>query len=526
MFEFERATSIPALRTAWNKVNANNPRGWGVDEIDLGYYRLNAEENIRILHYSLVSDSYEPCHEKSFVSRKNRIIYISCLEDKIVQSAIAKVVYESIAINVAVHGFVKNRSVFTARAALKKSMKNNITDYYKADISKFYESVNIQEILWRLSLLIGDARFLRLIRKTLYSHTPGLSTGSALSPVLSNMYLSDFDSSRQANTGFYSRYVDDMLLAPPKGASMDALIDGTSGELAKIGLSLNEGKSKIVSAEHGFTYLGFDIKTKNKLVDSLILQGDFVAADKILNTPAEPLEPAHPVDTPRQEETETRPETIVKEEVSGKKDESADTPVHVLAIAKKCHMVRQFVNKAKQEKYLSYPEKQTLLHIFHCLGEEGQKYLHFVLSCCDDYNYAVTQGHIDRCPAFNPLGCKKLCERFEDTCDRSNCNCNFKNDKLYPTPVIHALRRKPDCMTLQAKGDSIGHFKQLPAKQGAADALSRMLELNKKEYEIKSQRNIVSGQLESLFKRGNITEIQTPQGLLIKNNDGFFIKVG
>ena len=537
MFEFERATSVPALWNAWQKVNGNNSKNSGIDQMDLDFYRSNAKENINILHYSLISDSYEPYREKSFISRKNRRIYISCLEDKIVQSAIAKVIYETASINRAVHGFIKNRSIFTAHTALKKSLHNHTTNYFKADISRFYESIRVREILRQIAVLINDFRFVSLVEKLVLSHSPGLSTGSALSPVLSNVYLSDFDENRQLSTGFYSRYVDDMLLAPSSEKSMDTVITDTSEELAKIGLCLNMDKSQIVNYEKGFTYLGFDIKAKNKLVDDLILQGDFASADKFMNISDEATETEqkNPEETEIDEKTVdekqldyddglSKSTIIVQEENESTDDE--DFPDHILAVSKKCHMVRQFVNKARLEKYLSFPEKQTLLHIFHSLGEDGQKYIHWVLSHCSDYNCAVTQGYIDRCRTLNPIGCKKLCERFEDICDKSKCKCNFSNDKFYPSPVVHALRRKSGCVKLPRKEDSIGHFKQLSPKQGVEETLSRMMDLNKKEYEIKAQQKICNGQLESLFTRNEITEIQTPQGLLIKNDDGFFIKVG
>ncbi|UYO61625.1 hypothetical protein LNN31_12620 [Acetobacterium wieringae] len=150
-------------------------------------------------------------------------------------------------------------------------------------------------------------------------------------------------------------------------------------------------------------------------------------------------------------------------------------------------------------------------------------YIHYVLSFCENYDYATTQNHIKRYKATNPLGCKKLCERFGDN---SNCTCNFSAEKIYPTPVIHARRIKPDCFIPNSPKENIGHFRSQSPKQKAADALSTLMDLNKKKYELEEQQAVFKGQLESLFERSNSCELQTPHGLLVKNDDGIFIKVG
>jgi hypothetical protein len=189
----------------------------------------------------------------------------------------------------------------------------------------------------------------------------------------------------------------------------------------------------------------------------------------------------------------------------------------------KCHIIKGFVQKAKTEKYLGYPEKSHLLQVFHCLGEDGAKFIHHALGFCGDYDFAETQRHINKYTAPNAIGCKRLCERFGNI---GKCACNFSNERIYATPIIHARRVKADCFMPAAPKDSIGHFRGKTPERKAEDALSGLLELNKKQYEIQEQQKIFRGQINSLFERGNISEFQTPQGLLIKTDDGIFIKVG
>jgi len=189
---------------------------------------------------------------------------------------------------------------------------------------------------------------------------------------------------------------------------------------------------------------------------------------------------------------------------------------------KKCYIVRSILEKAKTQKYIGYPEKTLLLQIFHCLAEDGAKFIHDVVSLCTDYDYAETERQIRKYRAPNPLGCKKLCERVGDN---TKCTCNFTHEKVYPTPIIHALRVKKDCFTFSKPQDSIGHFRAKTPKHRAEDALSSLIELNKKAYEISEQQSIFKGQIEQLFERNDTYEFNTPQGLLIKTDEGIFIKV-
>jgi hypothetical protein len=165
-----------------------------------------------------------------------------------------------------------------------------------------------------------------------------------------------------------------------------------------------------------------------------------------------------------------------------------ETAPHINAIYKKCALVRYLINKAKNQQYIGYYERTTLLYVYGCLGEEGHKYIHKIMSYCINYDYGITQKFIDKCNAAIPIGCKKMCERFEDVYDKSGCKCDFRSDDMFPSPVIHAMRVDPSCFRLPAKEDQIGHFKQLPIKDDISSTVLRMIDLNKKEYEVKSQQ--------------------------------------
>ncbi|GHU52389.1 hypothetical protein AGMMS49975_08060 [Clostridia bacterium] len=494
MFEFERATSMDMLTMAWQKISSKNGCP-GIDGVDLSFYRSDLRNNLRTLQTALVSGNYKPFTEKRY-SNKNRVICIHCVDDKIVQTVAAEIVMSAYLPSKCVHGFVKRRSVFTAKKSLDNALKEGTNEYFKADIKRFYDSIDNALLLRKLENVVTDYKFLSLAKLLLGTHFLGISTGSCFSPVCSNLYLADFDRAIAKESTFYSRYVDDMLVAP---ASNSVLI---SEKLREIGLHMNTDKSVTVNAAKGFTFLEFDINTP---IDTAIQNGDFATAEELYTA----------------QENDITAESVISPKNTHSNSEY-EIPAHIQNVVKMCHIVNAIVCKAKTQNYLTYSEKFHILQIFHCLDDDGTKFIHYVLGLCEDYDYAETQRRITKYGVPNPVGCKKLCERFGGV---NKCVCNFSNDKIYPTPIIHAKHIKPDCFTPSVPKDVVGHFKSKTIEHKAEDALSGLLQLNRKAYEIREQQNIFKGQIESLFERGNVKEFQTPQGLLIKTDGGLFIKV-
>ena len=498
MHDLNRVVNMEALYRAWQKtsIKGNSP---GLDGVSIELYRSDLQKNLRTLQTAIVCRIYRPYTEKIY-HHQDRSICVHSVDDKIVQTLIAEVIMSAYRPAKSVHGFINKRSVFTAKKALDNALKNGVSEYSKVDIKRFYDSVDNRMMLNKVATVFDDPGLLELIELLIYAHSPGLSTGSCLSPALSNLFLADFDRSIEANSVFYARYVDDMLVAPVSNIKL------IEEKLAEEGLEINQDKSKPVHAGEGFRYLGFDIKC---CVEEAIVKGDYVAAEQVYETQecdvglSEPPAPAKPA------QPDPKPEYAM--------------PNTLRNVVRKCYIIREIVEKAEAEHYLGFPEKTCLLQVFHCLGKDGADFIHHVLTSCADYDYAETQRRINKYGVNNPLGCKKLGERLGDG---SRCLCNFSNEKVYPTPIIHALRVDSNCFKLTAPKDNIGHFKAKNPKDKATDALSAIIQLNMKQYEISEQQKILKGQIEDLFERTNTQELLTPQGLLIKNEDGIFIKVG
>lgn len=140
MFEFERATTMDMLYHAWQKISAKNGCA-GVDGVDLSFYRSDLRNNLRTLQTAAVAGDYRPYAEKRY-NRKDREICVHCVDDKIMQTAVAEVVSTAYTPPMCVHGFIKNRSIYSAKKSLDHAVRGGIVDYCKVDISRFYDSID------------------------------------------------------------------------------------------------------------------------------------------------------------------------------------------------------------------------------------------------------------------------------------------------------------------------------------------------------------------------------------------------
>lgn len=144
---------------------------------------------------------------RSYIPKKNgkkRPLGISSFDDKLVQEVIRQIleaIYEPLFSDCS-HGFRPNRSCQTALHQIKSHCRG--TNWViEGDIEKFYDTISIEILLNLLKKKIDDGRFIELIRrflnagyfefKQVHNSLSGVPQGSIVSPILSNIYLHEFD---------------------------------------------------------------------------------------------------------------------------------------------------------------------------------------------------------------------------------------------------------------------------------------------------------------------------------------------
>lgn len=135
-------------------------------------------------------------------SQKRRPLGILCLEDKLVQSALARIlgaIYEADFIENS-FGFRPGRSCHDALRELSQTVEWEGTNYIaEVDIKGFFDNVGQDWMMKMLGHRIADQRVLRLVKRFLKSGVmeqgqlraseEGVPQGGNISPVLANVYL-------------------------------------------------------------------------------------------------------------------------------------------------------------------------------------------------------------------------------------------------------------------------------------------------------------------------------------------------
>lgn len=199
---------------------------------------------------------------------KTRLVGFLTARDKVIQKAVADIlsaIYDKSFQNT-VFGYRPNRGVEQARKNLEVMLwPKRAKALLKIDIMRFFDNIPKEDLLKVLSLRIGDQSILNLIRMWLYAEsvqpagteindTKGITQGSGLAPVLSNIYMDHFYDtwvSEQLPDGVLSvmRYADDIVVACEARDSAEKAKQLIAERLKQIGLSISIRKTKIVSLE-------------------------------------------------------------------------------------------------------------------------------------------------------------------------------------------------------------------------------------------------------------------------------------
>ncbi len=297
---FEKLCSKVYLREGFKSVKRNNGAA-GVDKQSVKQFQENLEVNLDKLKYDLENWIYNPQPvRRAEIPKPNggkRILGIPCVTDRVVQATL-KILLEPIFephFSTNSYGFRPNRNqqqAVTAAKAIVNSGKEFIVDI---DLEKFFDRINHDRLVSRMSKLIKDKRILRLIGEILRSGvmqdglvtapSEGAPQGGPLSPLLSNIVLDELDKELERRDLEFCRYADDANIFAKSKESAERIMKYV-GEFIenKLKLKINKDKSK-VSVSKNIKFLGMtiifgtlmiSIQSMNKAMDkveSLIPRG-------------------------------------------------------------------------------------------------------------------------------------------------------------------------------------------------------------------------------------------------------------
>ncbi len=247
-------------------------RAAGVDGVTKAEYDRNLETHLVNLHQRLRNQAYKPQPvRRTYIpkpgSDKRRPLGIPAYEDKLVQSAISKIltaIFEADFLDTS-YGFRPQRGAHDALKTLNHLFITKKINYVvDADIMGFFDHVDHQWLMKFLGHRIADKTLLRLIYRFLKAGImeegawresgSGTPQGGLVSPILANLYLHYsldlwFEKSvRKQCVGkaYMIRYADDFVCCFQYQQDAVRFHAALQKRLGKFALTIAEDKTKIV----------------------------------------------------------------------------------------------------------------------------------------------------------------------------------------------------------------------------------------------------------------------------------------
>jgi RNA-directed DNA polymerase len=273
------------LREAWKSVKSNDGSP-GVDGITIDKVeQYGVDTYLKELGEEIRKQTYQPQAVKRVMIDKagggQRPLGVPTVRDRIAQT-VCKMILEPIFeadFEDSSYGFRPGRSSKDAITAIKEHLKEGKAEVYDADLSKYFDTIPHDKLQTALRQRVADPRILKLINKWLKvsvyedghyrsgkDNQSGTPQGGVISPLLANIYFHLLDRIVNDSRSLFSRhevqivrYADDFVLMGRK--LPEEVIDKLKSLLHRMGLSLNEGKTRKIDArKDSFNFLGFTIR--------------------------------------------------------------------------------------------------------------------------------------------------------------------------------------------------------------------------------------------------------------------------
>ncbi len=284
---FEELCTMERLRAGFKAVKKNKGAA-GIDGVSIEIFESSLDEKLGRLQQELVSWTYEPSPVRQVEipkpgSHEMRKLGVPTIRDRVVQTSIKQLIEPILEPMFSDHsyGFRPERNQRQAVEAAREFVKSGKEWCVDIDLSKFFDRVNHDRLMSRLTGVIEDKRILRLIGLTLRSGvmndgvvsptSEGTTQGSPLSPLLSNFVLDELDKRLEERGFSFCRFADDANIFVGSKKAADRLMDNLIGFIeGKLKLKVNREKSKVARSEF-VKFLGMTIVAGTLAISSISL---------------------------------------------------------------------------------------------------------------------------------------------------------------------------------------------------------------------------------------------------------------
>lgn len=284
----ERIVDYANLNKAYEQVVSNGGSS-GVDGMDIEGFRQWYGKNINSLRALILSEQYEVSPVRRVEIPKStggtRVLGIPTVKDRFIQQAIHQQLskhYEPY-FSESSYGFRPGRSAHQAIEQAVQYIKEGKEWVVDIDLEKFFDTINHDRLMQRLSKTVSDKRLLRLVNAYLKAGmmeggmteqpVAGTPQGGPLSPLLSNIVLDELDKELERRGHNFCRYADDCNIYVGSRKAAERVMETTVKFIEKkLKLKVNRSKSGVKHCSEvkflGYTILsGGGIRVADKAID-------------------------------------------------------------------------------------------------------------------------------------------------------------------------------------------------------------------------------------------------------------------
>lgn len=241
---------------------------------DVQLFALRLFDHLQELSEDLAAGTYVHGPYQRFIvsDPKTRIIHKTCVRDRVLHRAVYRLLYpffertfisDSFSCRI---GRGTHRALARFNVLARKSSHNHTHTLWvlKADIKKFFASINHDVLLSRLSNYIPDPVLMNLLRTIVRSFETapgqGLPLGNLTSQLFCNIYMNRFDQfvKHKLKVPYYIRYADDFVLLSHDKKWLERQINPIRTYLReKLKLEIHPDKIWLKTLASGADFLGW-----------------------------------------------------------------------------------------------------------------------------------------------------------------------------------------------------------------------------------------------------------------------------
>lgn len=255
--------SLDALKSAWRDVRGNKGRP-GRDGVSLKRFQRLLEANLLALADEVRLGTYRPGRPLRVRIRKHgkeRAISILPVRDRVLQRAALDVLEpcaESAFLPCS-YGYRPGRSLQDAVNRIVRLRDRGLTWVVDADIHDCFASLDHTLLRGFVEQMVPDPGIRRLIGMWMgmeQGEGRGIPLGAVISPFLCNIYLHHLDVGLGRRRLQPVRYADDFVVLCKSHEHAQWALRGIEKVLHGLRLDLSKEKTRVVSFEDGFDFLG------------------------------------------------------------------------------------------------------------------------------------------------------------------------------------------------------------------------------------------------------------------------------